>query len=95
MQVIADISITPVGTQTSLTEFIRECEKIIHDNGLKSHVHAFGTNIEGDWNLVMQTIKDCLQELHKKGVTRVLTTVRLDTRTDHNQSIEKKISSVS
>ncbi len=90
MHVTADISITPVGAETSVSDYIDKCEEIIEKAGLNSHVHAFGTNVEGDWASVVDTVKECLFEVHKSGVPRILTTVRLDTRTDRIQSMEEK-----
>jgi uncharacterized protein (TIGR00106 family) len=95
MHVIADLCIVPLGVGLSLGKYIAECEKILKDAGLKTHLHAYGTNIEGDWDEVMAAIKRCHEALHEMGVPRLSSTMRFGTRTDRAQSMEDKIRSVS
>jgi uncharacterized protein (TIGR00106 family) len=94
MKVIADLCVIPLGVGLSLGSYIAECEKILQKAGLKTHLHGYGTNIEGEWDAVMQAIKDCHQALHGMGAPRISTTVRLGTRIDREQTIEDKIRSV-
>jgi uncharacterized protein (TIGR00106 family) len=94
MKVIADICIIPMGAGVSLGSYIAVCEKILVKAGLKTHLHGFGTNVEGEWEQVMQAFKECHESLHNLGVPRVSTTIRLGTRTDREQTIEDKIRSV-
>ena len=61
---------------------------------LKSTLHANGTNIEGEWDDVFNAIKKCHKHLHKMGVARISTTLRIGTRTDREQTMEEKIKSV-
>jgi uncharacterized protein (TIGR00106 family) len=94
MKVIADICIIPMGAGVSLGSYIAVCEKILVKAGLKTNLHGFGTNVEGEWEQVMQAFKECHEALHDLGVPRVSTTIRLGTRTDREQTIADKIRSV-
>ncbi len=94
MRVIVDFCVVPIGVGVSLGSYIAECEKILLKAGLKTHLHGYGTNVEGEWDDVMKAIKDCHQALHEMGVPRISTTIRLGTRTDREQTIEDKIRSV-
>lgn len=94
MKVIADFCIVPIGVGVSLGSYIAVCERIVTNAGLKTHLHGYGTNIEGEWDDVMQAIKKCHETLHEMGVPRISTTIRLGTRTDRDQTIEDKIKSV-
>ena len=94
MKVIADVSIVPLGVGLSLSKYIAECEKIFRDAGLKVHLHAYGTNIEGEWDTVFAAIKRCHQVLHGMGVPRISSNLRFGTRIDRDQSMEEKIKSV-
>ena len=49
MKVLVDISIVPLGVGLSLSSYIAECEKIFAASGLKTALHAYGTNVEGEW----------------------------------------------
>lgn len=94
MKVIADLCVVPIGVGVSLGSYIAVCEKILTKAGLKTHLHGYGTNIEGDWGQVMQAIEECHRALHDMGVPRISSTIRLGTRIDREQTIEDKIRSV-
>jgi uncharacterized protein (TIGR00106 family) len=57
-------------------------------------MHAYGTNIEGEWDEVFQAVKRCHEKLHQMGAPRISTNLRFGTRTDRNQSMEDKVQSV-
>lgn len=94
MKVIVDISIVPLGVGVSLSKYVAECEKIFKGAGLKTHLHANGTNIEGEWDEVFSAIKKCHEVLHKMGVPRITASLRVSTRIDKDQTMEDKIRSV-
>lgn len=94
MKVIADISIVPLGVGLSLSKYVAECEKIFKEAGLKTQLHANGTNIEGEWDDVFNAIKKCHEVLHQMGVPRITASIRTGTRTDKEQTMEDKIRSV-
>ncbi|MFM7469129.1 MAG: MTH1187 family thiamine-binding protein [Vampirovibrionales bacterium] len=94
MDVIIDLCIVPLGVGVSVSEYIAACEKLILRAGLNHHLHAYGTNIEGDWDAVMAVVKQCHETVHAMGAPRITTTMKLGTRTDKTQHIEDKIQSV-
>ena len=94
MKAIADLCIVPLGVGVSLGSYIAACEKILIRAGLKVRLHGYGTNMEGEWDQVMQAIKECHETLHQMGVPRISSSIRLGTRVDRQQTIEDKIRSV-
>ena len=94
MKAIADISIIPLGVGLSLSSYVAACEKVFTEHGLEPRLHANGTNVEGDWDLVMGAIKACHEQLHEMGVPRIATNLRLGTRIDREPSMDAKLSSV-
>ncbi len=94
MKVIVDLCLVPMGVGVSVSEYIAICEKILQEAGLKTHLHAYGTNIEGEWDTVMTAIKRCHEAVHQAGAPRITTTIKLGTRTDREQSMEDKVESV-
>lgn len=94
MKVIMDLTVSPFGVGLSVSKYIAVCEEIIKKEGLKSQLHAYGTNIEGDWDKVFAVVKECHEVLHDMGVPRITSTIRVGTRTDKEQSITDKIESV-
>jgi uncharacterized protein (TIGR00106 family) len=94
MKTIADLCVVPLGVGVSLGSYIAACENILIKAGLKVRLHGYGTNIEGEWDQVMQAIKECHEALHRMGVPRISSTIRIGTRVDREQTIEDKIRSV-
>jgi uncharacterized protein (TIGR00106 family) len=94
MKVLADVSIVPIGVGVSLSKYVAACERVFREAGLPTRLHAFGTNVEGEWETVMTAIKRCHETLHAMDAPRVHTTIRLGTRVDREQSLDEKVRSV-
>ena len=94
MKVIADVSIVPLGVGVSLSRYIAACEGVFERAGLKPRLHAYGTNLEGEWEEVMAAVRECHRALHEMGAPRISTNMRLGTRTDREQTMEDKVRSV-
>jgi uncharacterized protein (TIGR00106 family) len=94
MKVIADLCVIPIGLGVSVSKEIAICERILAEAGLKTRLHAYGTNIEGEWDGVFLAVKRCHEALHAAGVVRVSTNMRFGTRIDREQSMEDKVRSV-
>ena len=94
MQVIADLCVIPIGVGVSVSKYVAACEKVLSAAGLKTQLHAYGTNIEGDWDEVFAAIKRCHEVVHEMGAPRITTTLKFGTRTDRAQTMDDKIRSV-
>ena len=94
MFVIADFCIVPIGVGVSVSKYVAECQKIFKEFNLNYKMHAYGTNIEGEWNEVFSAIEKCHQVVHKIGAPRISSTLRIGTRIDRDQKMNDKIVSV-
>jgi uncharacterized protein (TIGR00106 family) len=94
MKVLVDLCIVPIGVGVSLSPYIAACEKVLTDAELTTSLHSYGTNIEGEWDIVFAAVKRCHEVVHGMGAPRITTTIKLGTRTDRAQSMEDKIRSV-
>jgi uncharacterized protein (TIGR00106 family) len=94
MKVIMDLCVVPLGVGVSLSNYIAECERVLRAAGLETRLHAYGTNIEGEWDEVMAAVKRCHEAVHAMGAPRISTTIKLGTRTDRVQTMEDKVRSV-
>lgn len=94
MNVIVDVCVVPVGAGISLSPYIAACQTVFQKAGLKIQLHAYGTNVEGEWDAVFSAIKTCHEELHAMGAPRITTTIKCGTRTDRSQTMEEKVQSV-
>ncbi len=89
-----DVCIIPMGVGVSVSEYVVECHQILKNAGVKTQLHAYGTNVEGDWDTVMAAVKACHEKVHGMGAPRITTTIKLGTRIDRAQTMEDKVSSV-
>jgi uncharacterized protein (TIGR00106 family) len=94
MKVIADLCVVPLGVGVSVSEYVAACEKVLKEAGLNTKLHAYGTNIEGEWDAVFAAIKKCHEVVHQMGAPRITTTLKFGTRTDRSQTMEDKVKSV-
>jgi uncharacterized protein (TIGR00106 family) len=94
MKVIADLAIIPIGVGVSLSKYVAACERVLIGAGLEPTLHANGTNVEGEWEVVFTALKRCHETLHEMGAPRVSTNLRLGTRVDRVQSMQDKVNSV-
>lgn len=94
MKVMVDLCVVPIGVGVSVSSHIAACQRVLDEAGLKTHLHAYGTNIEGEWDEVFAAIKRCHEVIHEMGAPRITTTVKLGTRIDRDQTMEEKVQSV-
>ncbi len=94
MNVIIDLCVVPVGVGVSVSRYVAACQKVLEDAGLSHAMHAYGTNIEGEWDDVMAAVKRCHEVVHDMGAPRISTTIKLGTRNDRTQTMADKLQSV-
>jgi uncharacterized protein (TIGR00106 family) len=94
MNVIVDLCVVPIGVGVSVSEYVVACEKVLREAGLTTQLHAYGTNIEGEWDAVFGAIKRCHEVVHEMGAPRISTVIKAGTRNDRDQSMQDKIDSV-
>ena len=94
MKIIAEFTIIPLGTGITLSSYIAEITKYLRRTNLIIEEHSMGTNIESEWDLVMEAVKRCNQLLINKGVKRVSTNLKISLRVDKDQSMTGKLQSV-
>ena len=94
MKVIADLCVVPLGVGVSVSSYVVEAERILEGRGLRPRLHAYGTNLEGEWEEVMEAIREVHERLHQMGVPRITSSMRFGTRTDKEQTAQDKIRSV-
>lgn len=94
MQVIVDLCVVPMGVGVSVSKYVAACQQILEEAGLKIALHAYGTNIEGEYDEVFNAIRRCHEHIHDMGAPRITTTIKLGSRTDRTQTMSDKVNSV-
>ena len=93
MKVIADLCLVPLGVGVSVSKYVAACERVLRDAGLETTLHAYGTNIEGEWDDVFAAVKRCHEIVHEMGAPRITSTLKFGTRTDRGQTMADKVNS--
>ncbi len=94
MKAIVDLCVVPLGVGVSVSPYIAACERVLKEAGLSTQLHAYGTNIEGEWDAVFAAIKRCHETVHAMGAPRISTVIKLGTRVDREQTMAEKVRSV-
>jgi uncharacterized protein (TIGR00106 family) len=94
MKVMIDLCVVPIGVGTSVSEYIAACQRILEERRLDHQMHAYGTNISGDWDEVFAAVRACHERVHAMGAPRITTTIKVGTRVDRDQTMQDKVESV-
>lgn len=94
--VIVEISVVPIGTaDTSISQYVAGCIGVLDAcNDIKYQLTPMGTVVEGPLDRVLELVKLMHEVPFKKGISRVITTVKIDDRRDIKASMKGKIDSV-
>ena len=73
MKALAEIQVIPIGVGVSVRKEVMRAHEIIRGSGLKVQLHAYGTNAEGDLDMILATVKELHETLHAEGTKRLST----------------------
>jgi uncharacterized protein (TIGR00106 family) len=90
MKALAEIQVVPLGVGVSVRKQVRRAREIIEAAGLEVEDHAYGTNVEGDLDTILATVKRIHEVLHAEGTPRLSTAIKLGTRTDKDSTLAGK-----
>jgi uncharacterized protein (TIGR00106 family) len=90
---IAAFSVTPVGSDESVGEVVSEAVQVVRASGLPNETNAMFTNLEGEWDEVMDVIKSCVLKVAEIS-PRVSLVVKVDYRPGVTDAMRSKVDSV-
>lgn len=90
---IAAFSITPLGAGDSVSQLVADCVRIVRQSGLRNETNAMFTNVEGEWEEVMEVIHRCVDHVAEVA-PRVSVVIKLDHRPGHDGALEHKVARV-
>jgi len=94
MKILAEICVIPLNGSISLRKEIAIAHRILQETGCSVELHGYGTNIEGDYDIIMNAVKDIHQKLHEIGTARIHTSLKISSRIDKDQSFLQKVEAV-
>ena len=84
MNTLIAVAIAPCGTGDELSAEVAEVVRVIRESGLPSRTTSMFTEIEGEWDEVMQVVTDATFVLAEKGIrTEVVLTADVRPGFDH------------
>jgi uncharacterized protein (TIGR00106 family) len=90
---IAAFSITPLGGGDSVGEQVTEAVRLVRRSGLPNETNAMFTNVEGDWDEVMDLIKSCVMKVGESA-PRVSVVIKIDHRPGVTGALQHKVESI-
>ena len=95
-QVIAEISVAPLGTPTtSLSRYVAGCLDLLKQSPeLSYELTAMGTIIQGPLEPVFEMMRQMHEVPFGMGAVRVLTSIKIDDRRDKQATMAGKVTSV-
>jgi uncharacterized protein (TIGR00106 family) len=93
---LAAFSITPIGAEGddgSVGAAVAEAVRLVRASGLANETNAMFTNVEGEWDEVMDLIHACVDRLAETA-PRVSVVIKLDVRPGTSGALRSKVERV-
>jgi uncharacterized protein (TIGR00106 family) len=90
MKATAELQVVPIGTGVSVRAEITRVVEMLEDYDFLVETHASGTNIEGELDTILEAVKTIHTALHAEGVVRLVSYLKLETRTDKRPTLASK-----
>ncbi|MBQ3337960.1 MAG: MTH1187 family thiamine-binding protein, partial [Selenomonadaceae bacterium] len=90
MNTLIAVSIAPVGVGEELSRHVAEVVKVIRESGLPNKTSSMFTEIEGEWDAVMDVVKRATFVLAEKGI-RTEVVLKADIRPNFSNMMAGKL----
>ncbi|HEX2849962.1 MAG TPA: MTH1187 family thiamine-binding protein [Acidimicrobiales bacterium] len=87
---IAAFSITPLGIGESVGDAVAAGVRVVRDSGLPNETNAMFTNVEGEWDEVMDVVKRAVMAV-AADAPRVSVVLKIDYRPGHEGALTSKV----
>ncbi len=93
--IVADFSMIPMGEGPSASRYVRAIHQVLKESGLNFVPGPMSTALEAEsMEEIFDIIKDANKALAQLGVQRIVTSLKIDYRTDKDISIDTKMSAI-
>lgn len=82
MKATAELQLIPIGAGVSVRKEVQKVVAILNGFDFIVETHASGTNIEGALSEILQAVENIHELMHEQGVVRIVSYLKLETRTD-------------
>jgi uncharacterized protein (TIGR00106 family) len=92
MRAVAEIQVVPIGAGVSVRKEVMRAHQLLSESGLQAvQLHAYGTNVEGELSQIFQAVENIHETLHREGTVRLMTSMKVGTRTDKTPDLAGKL----
>lgn len=91
--VLLEFSISPLDQGASLGDEVSRALDIIDRSGLPYRLNPMGTVIEGEWDEVMNVVRDCYEEMRRRS-DRISIAMKVDYRAGDGSRLDAKVARV-
>lgn len=93
MNTLIAVAIAPCGTGADVSAEVAQAIDVIRKSGLKNRTNSMFTEIEGEWDDVMQVVKDATFVLAEKGI-RTEVVFKADIRPGYTDMMTHKVEKI-
>lgn len=90
MKATAELQVVPIGSGVSVRREIERVAALLRSHDFIVETHASGTNIEGELTAILAVVGEIHEALHREGSVRLLSYLKLETRTDKTPTLAGK-----
>jgi uncharacterized protein (TIGR00106 family) len=90
MKATAELQVIPIGAGLSLRKEVTRVVELLHSYDFIIESHASGTNVEGELSEILAAVQKVHETLHAEGSIRLLSYLKLETRTDKELTLAGK-----
>jgi uncharacterized protein (TIGR00106 family) len=90
---LVELTINPLGRGTHMSKDLAEILKIVDASGLAYCLTPFGTCIEGDWDQVMELVKQC-HDCAKSFSHHAMPSIQIEDEDRATNKLEENVAAV-
>lgn len=90
MKATAELQVIPIGSGVSVRREITGVVELLQEHDFIVETHASGTNIEGELAEILTAVEQIHETLHNEGSIRLVSYLKLETRTDKTPTLSGK-----
>jgi uncharacterized protein (TIGR00106 family) len=90
MKTIAELQVIPIGNGVSVRKEVVRVVEMLRAYDFVIETHAAGTDIEGEMSDILAAIHHIHKTMHEEGTIRLISYLKLETRTDKPLTLSGK-----
>jgi uncharacterized protein (TIGR00106 family) len=90
MKAVVELQVIPIGAGISVREQVMHAVGLLKAEGFVVEPHASGTDIEGELSTILAAVEKIHATLHAEGNMRLISYLKVETRTDKTPTLAAK-----